>query len=365
MALSAGQVTDTFRSTLGRDPTASELSKYSAMGNLEGSPGQSSLASMLGGGGGQSSGGGSGVATPTSGTTIDYGSAYAAASSQIPQVDTTPLSQAASAILTSSENQAKSIEASIPTVQNIYTDLAKQLLSQFQTDKSTQEQTKTKQIASETTAAAASGIDTTTGYEAALTRGIAADQDKIIQSISDKYGVASDKLIQEESKSVSDLVVEAQKARADGNTQYADLTTKIITLKQNQESLVAQAANDILNASSKEEKLAYQNQYQSALLDFKQQTLNLEATRLGYQYPGGQKKPTTTEIKTQAASDAAQGATLQQVFDYYVNGNNDQGVQISAQEAYDIYNNNSKYGHAKETMQQALQGSFANAPKKK
>ena len=301
--------------------------------------------------------------SPTSGADasgVDYSSAYATAAAEVGTIDTSSLSTVAQDILTSSQQESANITASIPTVQNIYSDLASTLLSQFNTDKGTAIENKTKALAGESTSMAASGIDTTTGFGSATLRGIASDQDKTIQSISDKYAVNADQLTQEEAKSVSDLVIEAQQATEKGETDSATLIGQIITLKQNQDTLVATAANDILNADTKEDKLALQNQYQSQLDDFKEQTLTLEAQRLSLEYPGGSKPPTTAEFKQQATADIQSGATLQQTFDYYVNGNNPYGLKMTPAEAYQDYLSNTTYGAPKETLAQAVKGQFAN-----
>ncbi len=57
MSLSAGQITDAFKSAVGRVPTGSELAQYSSDNSLEGSPGQQTLIGKLKGSGNFSSAG--------------------------------------------------------------------------------------------------------------------------------------------------------------------------------------------------------------------------------------------------------------------------------------------------------------------
>ncbi len=320
--LSTGQINDAFTQALGRQPTGQELQKYGSMGNLEGSGGQQTLVSMLKGGGSSSST----AASDVSG--VNYAGAYQTASAQIPQIDTSSLQSVADSIMSSAKLKSQNILSSVPTVQNIYSDLAKQLLSKFQTDTATAQENKTKAVGSETAAAAASGIDTTTGYEAALVRGISSDQDKIIKQISDQYGVDADKLTQEESKDVSTLVQEANDALTKGEEDQANIIGKIIDLKLQQSQLVATAANNILSAQSKEAALAAKNDYQSALLDFKQQTINLEAQRL--MMSGGGATAQKNQALSDASSDASKGATLRQLISAY--------PDIDANTLFRIYN---------------------------
>ncbi len=57
------------------------------------------------------------------------------------------------------------------------------------------------------------------------------------------------------------------------------------------------------------------------------------------------------------AQDAKNGATLQQLI-----GNYSKAGGLTVDQIYSIYNSNSKYGQAKETLAQAKQGVFANQP---
>jgi len=281
MALSTGQITDTFQNTLKRAPTGAELAKYSAMGDLEGPAGQQSLASMIAGSGGGSSGG-TGFDPAAS-----YQSAYQTAKSLVPALDTSSLDEASANITAAAQAKSASLLATIPDVQNIYTDMAKQLAATFQSDTETAQKNKSVAVSSSQASQAAEGIDTTTGFGAALNRSIAADQDKIIANISTQYGISSEQLANEEAKDIDTLKTEAADAILSGATDVANITYQIIGLKQKQQDLISTAASDILAADTTAEKNALTAQYQAAILDDRQQTINLEATRLGLQYPGG------------------------------------------------------------------------------
>src|ERR1035437_9532625 len=114
MALSTGQVNDAYQTALKRAPTSAELATYTGDQSMDGSGGQQTLITKLGGGGSSSS------SSSVSG--IDYGAAYQQASSQIPGVDTSGLQQTATDLTTAAKAKSDAITASIPTVQNIYTD---------------------------------------------------------------------------------------------------------------------------------------------------------------------------------------------------------------------------------------------------
>jgi len=207
---------------------------------------------------------------------------------------------------------ATTYEGEIPTVTNIYTDLAKNLALTYgqQTDTLTTE--KTAAVGTQKAAAAKGGLDTTQGYQAAITQGIQKSYDTQIQSVLDQYGVQSDQLMQEASKSISDLVAEAQTAIMQGDTSAAQITGQIASLKLQEQQMITTAASSIQSADTTAEKAYWQQTYQSAILDIRQQTLDLQAQKVAKSESAGPKLNNSTLTSYGTAqglsSDDIQGA---------------------------------------------------------
>lgn len=220
---------------------------------------------------------------------VNYSDAYSQAAGQIaPKIDEAigTLTPLPGQIRQDASDIAGTYKSEIPTVQNIYSDLAKNLASQYgqQTDKLNAE--KQADVGQAKAAAAKGGFDTTQGYQAAMIGNIQKGYDKQIQSVLDQYGVQSDQLMQEASKSISDLVAEAQQAIMQGDTTAADITTKIVGFKLQEQQMITDAANNIMSANTNAEKAYWAQTYQSAILDIRQQSLDLQAQKVGYYVPG-------------------------------------------------------------------------------
>ena len=241
------------QSIFGADPSKvdSILSSYSSGGTTSSTPGIS--------------------ANPASAPPVvpSYSDIFASASAL-----TAPQTQAAvntlqsgeAAVTQGAKDTAAAYTAEVPTINNIYSDLASTLLTQFQTNTAVTS-------GSMKTAAAASGIDTTTGFEAASER-------QAVKVVADQYNVNADELVQENSKDVQTVQAEAAAALQSGNTELANINSEIATVQMDGAKMTTDAASAILSADTTEEAQYYTNLYNNAQIDIQKQTLALDAQKL-------------------------------------------------------------------------------------
>ncbi len=295
----AGSIKSAFPGYASWNDSASIVADYKATGGS-------------GKGGSTSSSGGSSGSAPS----VDPNAAFSSAKSLVGDVDTSSLSSAATAIQSDAAAKSQALKDAIPATQNIYSTLAKQLLDTFTTDKGTLEEGKTKDVAKQQTGAAASGLSTTQGFEAALTASIKKDYDTKIQTATDRYGVQATQLTAEEAKDIATLTSDAADALLAGDTAVANINAQIIDIKQKQTELISTAATAIMNAQNKNEADYYKSMYQSELLDMKQQSIDLAATKLQYTMSkgsgGGGVDITSPGVTGQTSSDG----------NWYFNGTN-------------------------------------------
>lgn len=217
--------------------------------------------------------------TPAGG--VDWAAAYKAAQSLVPTVDTSSLEGAAQNIQAGAQTIAESYKAQVPTVQNIYSNLAQQLTESQKTDTASIQKKGTQAAATQDVSAAASGFSTTSGYEAAVKASMQQDVQNALDKTSKQYGLQQDALIQEEAKDIETLTTEAAQALSQGNKDFATLTYQIISLKQQNETLLTNAASAIVTAQTEQEKMSIDAQYKEASLELQSKTLDLEAKKLG------------------------------------------------------------------------------------
>jgi len=178
------------------------------------------------------------------------------------------------------EEAARRKEEQIPMVTNIYSKLAESLSQQETEEKETKQKEKTMDIGTRAARAAAAGFSTVEGFKADELRNLAADYDKQVAKIADKYKLDRETLAAQEEKDIKDLQSEAEQLRANGLTGAATLTEKIANLKLQEQDLVSRAAQAIMNSQDKSEANYWKSLYQDALLGVKEQQLALQAQKI-------------------------------------------------------------------------------------
>jgi flagellar hook-basal body complex protein FliE len=168
----------------------------------------------------------------------------------------------------------------IPLVQNVYDKLAAQLELRQRREEEYVRQEKTQEMGKQAQAAAAAGFSPTEGFDAALIRNIGKAYDKKLSDLADRYNIEQEKIAAEKSKDVQQVMIEAEKAKQSGLSLLADINVKIASLKQQQDALIRQAAKDILDAKTEQEKLNWQKYYQQALIDLQNRELDLTAEKI-------------------------------------------------------------------------------------
>jgi len=190
------------------------------------------------------------------------------------------LSDTAKSVKSGAEDVAQSYKDQIPTVQNIYTQLAAELAKTFETETATKTQEKSEGLAAQAQEAAAGGFDTSTGFEAAQKRITETKYDTVIASVADSYRINADKLAAEETKDIQSLLSEAAQALQSGNETVANINLNIAKLKQDQQTLITQASTAIMSANNAAEQNKIQSEYNTASLKLKQEELDLTAQKL-------------------------------------------------------------------------------------
>ena len=168
----------------------------------------------------------------------------------------------------------------IPLIENIYDKLAARLELKQRQQEGYIRQEKTQEMGKQAQAAAAAGFSATEGFDAALIRNIGKAYDKKISDLSDTYNIEQEKIAAEKSKDIQQVMIEAERAKQQGLTLLADINLKIANLKQQQDALIRQAAKDILDAKTEQEKLNWQKYYQNALIELQNRELDLTAEKI-------------------------------------------------------------------------------------
>ena len=181
---------------------------------------------------------------------------------------------------TMGEEAARRKEEQIPIVTNIYSKLAESLSQQEAEEKETKQKEKTIDIGTQAARAAAAGFSTIEGFKADELRNLAADYDRQVAKIADKYRINREVLAAQEVKDIKDLQAEAEQLRASGLTGAAALTDKIANLKLQEQDLISRAAQAIMNSQDKSEANYWKSLYQDALLGIKEQQLALTAQKI-------------------------------------------------------------------------------------
>lgn len=168
----------------------------------------------------------------------------------------------------------------IPLIENIYDKLAARLELKQRQQEGYIRQEKTQEMGKQAQAAAAAGFSAIEGFDAALIRNIGKAYDKKLSDLADTYNIEQEKIAAEKSKDIQQVMIEAEKAKQQGLTLLADVNLKIANLKQQQDALIRQAAKDILDAKTEQEKLNWQKYYQNALIELQNRELDLTAEKI-------------------------------------------------------------------------------------
>jgi hypothetical protein len=192
-------------------------------------------------------------------------------------------------IKSAAKDTSEAIKGQIPAVQNIYAKLAEELKMQLEKETASLEQTKTADVARQDDEAARSGFETGTGYEASMRRNLTAKYDTVIDAKADEWQVNREKLASEEIKDIKQLEAEAARALMDGNIAYADITSNIIQLKNQESEIISSAASNLMNTADTREKNYYDRLYNDALLELKERELDLQAQKINIDASAGSK----------------------------------------------------------------------------
>ena len=214
-------------------------------------------------------------------STPDWSSAYKTAQELVTPLDTGGLTTQANNILASAQATAEGYKAAIPTVQNIYKSLNDQLETNKATDVAQVQKTGTQTVSGAAASAAASGFETTSGYEASLMASIKQDTQNQVNKVTNQYNLQEGTLAQEESKDINTLTTEANQALQKGNTDVANLNFQIISLKNQRDTLVTKTAEAIVNATTTAEQNAIENYFKQQSLDLQNKQLQIEAAKVG------------------------------------------------------------------------------------
>lgn len=201
------------------------------------------------------------------------------------------LSKTAKDVMSSAKASAESYKAQIPTVQNIYSQLAQELGKTFERERATQEQQKTEALSAQQEEAARMGFETNTGFEAAQKQVTTKKYDDLLTDVADRFRINRDKLASEETKSIQELLTEANNAMMSGNKVVADINMNLAGLRQNQQKLLTDATTSIMNANTQAEANRISEEYNKASLALKSRELDLEAAKLSQT-----KDPTRDEL---------------------------------------------------------------------
>lgn len=234
----------------------------------------------------KSGGGGTGQSSfsfqPPSSTQTDWTSVYQNILTQLRNTwqspDVSGLTNLASQI-NPEEMKQKKLEL-IPLVENVYEKLAERLAKRYETEKKRVETEKQFEQGKQAQMAAAAGFSPSEGFDAALIRNVGKAYNQKIEDLVTQEGLDQEKLTAEKLKDIKQIQAEAEDAALKGYSLLADINYKIAGIKQQQDSLLAQAARDILNAKTEEEKLNWQKYYQNALIELQNKELDLTADKI-------------------------------------------------------------------------------------
>lgn len=215
-------------------------------------------------------------------TQTDWASVYQNIVNQLKSTwqspDTSKLDELSSRI-NPEEAKQKRLEL-IPIVNDIYEKLAQRLERRFATEKARVETEKRWEQGKQAQAAASAGFSPTEGFDAALVRNIGKAYNQKIEDLVEQEGIEQEKLMAEKVKDIKQIQAEAEDAALKGYTLLADINYKIANLRQQQDTLISQAARDILNAKTEEDKLNWKKFYENALIDLQNRELDLTAQKI-------------------------------------------------------------------------------------
>lgn len=195
--------------------------------------------------------------------------------------DTTKtLSDTASAIEKQAAATAEAKRATVPVVQNIYSQLAETMKKMSEQEQAITEKEKVKELGAQKAAAAAGGFETTSGFEAAQARSLSEDYNTKIGQIADKWGLQLKTLANEEKKTVLDIEAEAQAAITQGLESKASILMNIAALKKDEQTLLQSATEAIMKADSEAEARAQEQAYNAQILKLKERELDLTAQKI-------------------------------------------------------------------------------------
>ena len=162
----------------------------------------------------------------------------------------------------------------IPIVSQIYSKLADSL-DVNQTAEVTATTTAGEgEVGRQKAALASEGVSAGTGAVMAPVKLAENAVASAVATVLSKYQIQREQYVQEESKSIAELTKQADDYKLQGMTAVSDLSTKLAGLKLQEEQMQQQAAADIAKGESDAEKAAITQQYQSSLLDLKQQQVD-------------------------------------------------------------------------------------------
>lgn len=190
------------------------------------------------------------------------------------------LESTASSIEKQAAATAEAKRATIPVVQNIYSQLAETMQKMSQQEQAITEKEKTKTLGTQAAAAAAGGFETTSGFEAAQARSVSENYNTKIGQIADKWGLQLKTLASEEQKSIMDIEAEAEAAVTQGLESKASILMSIASLKKDEQTLLQSAAEAIMKADSEAEARAQEKSYNDQLLKLKERELDLTAQKI-------------------------------------------------------------------------------------
>jgi hypothetical protein len=240
-------------------------------------------------------------------TTVDPTAAFNQAQGTVGNADTSSLSTAAGSIQNDAKAKSDALTAEIAPTKNIYSTLASQLKASFDAGQAATTKQQTQAVGAAAQNAAASGFDTSSGFEAAISASISADYAAKLQTAANNYGVQVTQLGAQESKDISTLTSEAADALLTGDTATANINAQMINIKQQQSALITTAATAIMNAENKNDADYYKSLYQGELLDLKQQSIDLAANKLAGAGTGG---VDTSSVTGQNANNPPSGTAV-------------------------------------------------------
>ncbi|MEM5875575.1 MAG: hypothetical protein QXX45_03345 [Candidatus Aenigmatarchaeota archaeon] len=175
------------------------------------------------------------------------------------------------------ESIASTIEQQIPLISKIYENARQQLEKSQASEEEAVKLEGKKEEGQIRSALAAEGVLGATGASYYPIKDIEQKTTARIKEVADKYNLKYQDLANQMGKTVSDLTLEAQKFRAQGDIEASNLALKAAQLKLQEQQLLSQAASDILKAKTDLEKQALKNYYDQLILDLRERQLDISS----------------------------------------------------------------------------------------